>query len=237
MARSWFRRRLLRSPRRWLRRYRWHIVVAVVALWWFRDRDLGARLNEFADDLQRRAPQAEQASTSPYDRDDWRHWTDDDHNCRNTRHEVLAAESEVPVRYSSKDRCKVTHGRWRCPFTGRTITDPRKLDVDHMVPLHEAHRSGGDTWSAERKRRYANERTDAGHLIAVDRAANRSKGDQGPDAWLPDNAAYRCTYVEEWVRIKERWSLSMDSKEQRAVEAARAECARGEIPTRPSASG
>ncbi len=48
-------------------------------------------------------------------------------------------------------------------------------------------------------------------------SANRSKGDQGPEDWLPPLPAHRCRYVADWVVVKVRWSLSMDEREHVTV--------------------
>ena len=59
-------------------------------------------------------------------------------------------------------------GSWNDPYSGKTITDATKLDIDHMVPLKEAHQSGAANWSRERKRAYANDLDDPERLVAVD---------------------------------------------------------------------
>lgn len=151
-----------------------------------------------------------------YDRSDWPHWLDADGNCRNTRHEVLAAESLRPPALSA-DGCKVVGGLWRDLFTGELEREPRRLDVDHFVPLAEAHRSGAHAWSRERKAAFANELSDPQSLIAVSASANRSKSDKGPEDWLPPDPAYRCRYVADWVAVKARWRLSMDERERVVV--------------------
>jgi hypothetical protein len=65
---------------------------------------------------------------------------------------------------------------------------------------------------------YANDQTDPRHLIAVTGASNRSKSDQDPADWMPTNKAYLCDYINNWISIKVRWSLSIDSKEKAALE-------------------
>ena len=86
-----------------------------------------------------------------YDRGEWRHWTDEDGDCQDARQEALVAESVSPVVYTSSDRCRVASGAWVGPYTGERFTEPGRLDVDHMVPLGNAHRSGGWAWSPEQK--------------------------------------------------------------------------------------
>lgn len=224
-------RALRRELRRWRRRLRtllWLGAVLGVA-WWLDRRGMIPRPEILGGGDER-----EVSTQGPYDRDDWPHWSDVDGDCQDTRQEVLIAESEVPVEFRSAERCKVASGRWRCPYTGRVITDPRKLDVDHLVPLHEAHRSGGGAWGRDRKERYANDLGDPHHLVAVERGANRAKGDKGPDAWMPEAPGFRCEYLRQWVGVKERWGLGRDDTERRYVEGSLAACEQGRTPKLPA---
>jgi hypothetical protein len=159
-----------------------------------------------------------------YDRKTWKHWVDADGDCQDTRQEVLIEESEVPVTFKDARQCKVASGRWTCPYTGRVFTDPGQLDVDHMVPLQNAHVSGGWQWDSARKEVYANDLDDPEHLIAVDRGANRSKGSKGPEEWMPPNQADWCHYVSDWKAIKIRWGLSMTPAETAQVDELLGDC-------------
>ena len=152
-----------------------------------------------------------------YDRGEWSHWADEDGDCQDARQEALVAESETPVKYTNEDRCRVASGSWEGPFTGEFFTDPGSLDVDHMVPLANAHRSGGWAWSDDRKREYANDLTYAGHLIAVQASANRAKGSKGPDDWRPPERGYWCEYAIDWISIKNAWELTATGTEAVAL--------------------
>ena len=140
-----------------------------------------------------------------------------DGDCQDTRQEVLIAESEIAVTFANSLQCKVASGRWTDPYSGETFADPRDLDVDHMVPLRNAQRSGGWEWAKQRREEYANDLDNPEHLIAVDASLNRSKSDQGPDKWMPPNADYHCQYVTGWQAIKQRWVLVMSAREAEAV--------------------
>ncbi|GAA0600123.1 HNH endonuclease family protein [Caenispirillum bisanense] len=145
----------------------------------------------------------------PYGRDLYAHWLDLDGNCRDTRHEILARDSLQPVRWDDAG-CRVVAGRWRDPYTGEVFTDPATLDIDHLVPLKEAHRSGADAWDAGRRAAFAN---DGGNLLAVSASANRSKGDGDPLAWMPPLWAARCAYTQRFVAVKQDWGLAQDPLE------------------------
>lgn len=157
------------------------------------------------------------ANLPPYDRGDWRHWTDDDFDCQDTRQEVLVAESVSRVTFRDDRQCRVDAGRWYDPYTGAVLTDPGGLDVDHLVPLANAHRSGGWAWSPERKRQFANSLGDANHLIAVTASANRRKGARGPDEWRPSERSYWCEYATAWATVKRAWDLTATHAEALAL--------------------
>jgi len=160
----------------------------------------------------------------PYDRDDWGSgWSDADGDCLSTRHEVLMHEAAESV-FLRDDGCLVTGGTWLAEFTGTIVSDPRDLDIDHFVPLANAHRSGAWEWSAATKRAYYNDLTDPRHLIAVTSSANRSKGSRGPDEWKPPDETYWCTYADTWVDIKVRWELSVTTAEMDALQSMLSTC-------------
>ena len=148
-----------------------------------------------------------------YDRGEWPHWTDQDGDCQDTRHVVLTAESRTAVTYRTDRRCRVKTGQWYGAFTGQTITSPSDLDVDHLVPLDNAHRSGGWAWSGERKCEYANNLTDPDHLTAVTSGANRSKRAKGPERLRPPGGPSWCRYATGWTTIKATWSLTVTQPE------------------------
>ncbi|MYB49553.1 MAG: DUF1524 domain-containing protein [Dehalococcoidia bacterium] len=152
-----------------------------------------------------------------YDRDEWRHWVDDDGDCQDARQEALIAESETPVTYTNEDRCRVASGSWEGPYTGERFTDPGDLDIDHVVPLANAHWSGGWAWNEDRKREYANDLSYEGHLIAVQASANRTKGSKGPEDWKPPERGYWCQYAVDWISIKNAWELTATESEAEAL--------------------
>lgn len=160
-----------------------------------------------------------------YDRESWdgKGWADADHDGCNTRAEVLQAESAVPT-VSKPTNCTVLTGQWTEPYRGKTVTDASVLQIDHVVALGDADRSGGWAWPAERKLAFANNLTDPDALVAVDGAENERKADKGPDEWTPPNAAYRCTYVATYARVKATWGLTVTPAQAAAIERARQEC-------------
>lgn len=167
-----------------------------------------------------------------YNRRDWKHWVDEDGDCQDARQEVLIEESSEPVVLDDRG-CRVESGVWVDPYTAKTFTDPSLLDVDHVVALRDAHDSGGDIWTPELRKMFANDMADPAALRAVYRSANRSKGSRGPDRWLPTNADFRCQYIEEYMAIKEKWILDSDEHQKAVIGYMRKMCDDGIAPPLP----
>lgn len=148
-----------------------------------------------------------------YDRQQWKHWIGGYGNNCDTRKMVLIVEAVVKPTVDSK--CTITGGRWVSHYDGVETTNPSTFDIDHMVPLAEAHDSGGHAWDADRKQAYANDLGYDASLVAVSASSNRSKGDKDPAEWLPPLSV--CRYVTEWVSVKFRWTLSIDATEKAAL--------------------
>lgn len=157
-----------------------------------------------------------------YDRDRFRHWVDADGDCRDTRDEVLAAESLTAV-----TGCDVRTGRWRSAYDGVTTTASTDFDIDHVVALAEAWDSGARRWNARTRQRFANDLRDGRSLIAVSASSNRSKSDRDPADWLP--ARGTCRYVRQWVAVKTRWRLTVDRPERRVLRGLAGECRNVEV--------
>ena len=160
-------------------------------------------------------------------------WKDADGDGQDTRQEVLAAESLVPVTWSG-DGEKVVAGLWYDPFTRKTFTAPiivkpsghkyAIVQIDHIVPLKEAYESGAKNWTKAKRVLYANDLENPGHLLAVHGPTNGSKGFKDPGEWLPPNKKFHCAYVRMWTRIKVKWGLTMDQAEADAIRAELGTC-------------
>ena len=72
-------------------------------------------------------------------------------------------------------------------------------------------------WDPTRKGQYANSLGDPGHLIAVTKGANRSKGAKGPEDWHPPDEGCWCQYAKDWTEVKLEWGLTMTQAEAEAV--------------------
>lgn len=160
---------------------------------------------------------ADSYEATPYQRSEWGDWTDADGDCQDTRSEVLQEESRITVTFRSEANCRVDTGEWIGPWSGQRFTQAGDLDVDHHVPLANAHRSGAADWPGEMKRAFANDRSIPGALNATMNTLNRQKGARGPDEWRPPDRASWCRYATDWIEVKSAWQLTITARELRAL--------------------
>ena len=145
--------------------------------------------------------------------------TDDDGNGCDVREDVLARDM-TDVVYKYPGSCKVKSGTLDDPYTGKTIHFVRgpntsdKVQIDHVVALADAWRSGANDWSTAERYRFAN---DTYNLLPVDGDANQEKGSASAAYWLPTNGDYRCDYVARQIGVKAKYQLSVTSKEKDAM--------------------
>ncbi len=152
---------------------------------------------------------AAHGSMSGYSREKFPHWASQGESC-NTRETVLVRDGTGVKR---DGECRAVSGKWASVYDGKTFTDASDLDIDHMVPLANAWRSGARTWTQDKRKAFANDLTHP-QLLAVSASANRSKGDQGPEEWQPPSKAYWCTYGRAWTSVKATYDLSVTKAEK-----------------------
>lgn len=147
----------------------------------------------------------------PYNRDEWNHWIGD--RCNDTRQQVLK-EQAVSYKLDAKG-CKVESGEWLDPYTGKTLTNPSDLDIDHVYSLGAAAKNGANGWDAAKKEKFANDKS---NLLAVDDSANQSKSDRNPGSWWPDNKDYSCSFAQKYVDTAFKYELSFSESDVKALE-------------------
>jgi hypothetical protein len=113
--------------------------------------------------------------------------------------------------------CKITKGTWFSRYDAKTLSNPQDLDIDHMVPLANAWRTGASTWTDAKRADFANDLARP-QLLAVTAATNRSKGDQDPSQWKPPSHDYWCEYAQRWVSVKTYWTLAVTAAEKTALQ-------------------
>lgn len=160
---------------------------------------------------------APEGSMAGYSRDLFPHWRSSG-GC--TARQTVLDRDGIDVVVDGD--CQPVAGRWWSPYDAATLHSASDVDIDHVVPLAEAWRSGAGSWSTERRRGFAND-LDWPQLRAVSATSNRQKGDQDPASWQP-RSAYHCTYSKMWIRTKYTWSLTVDSTEKAALQSMLSTC-------------
>ena len=158
-------------------------------------------------------------SLDGYRRAAFPHWSPQGDGC-DTREVVLARDGDG-VRRDAE--CRAVAGTWHSPYDGRTLHDDAEVDIDHVVPLAEAWRSGAVDWSEARREAFANDLRRP-QLVAVSSDVNHAKRDSPPHEWLPPAEGYRCVYGRAWVAVKAHYHLTVTRAERRALAAVLAAC-------------
>jgi hypothetical protein len=145
-------------------------------------------------------------------------WLDVDHNGCDTRNDVLARDLTDIVRQGP---CKVMSGDLVSPYTGAEIAFVRGnatstlVQIDHVVALENAWRTGAQRLSQDERQALAN---DPENLFAVDGHSNSQKRSADAATWLPAAKGFRCEYVEHQITVKAKYRLWVVPAERDAME-------------------
>jgi hypothetical protein len=133
------------------------------------------------------------------------------------RDEVLRRDLS-DMRAGDKNKCIIFSGVLHDPYTGKELPynryKPSDIQIDHVVALGAAWRTGASKWDDQRRVEFAN---DINNMLAVDGQANNDKGSKTPDQWKPPYDFW-CPYAERWIGVKHLYSLTVTAAEKSALE-------------------
>jgi hypothetical protein len=154
-------------------------------------------------------------------------WADLDNDGCNTRQEVLRRDLHDVRFRPGTSGCTVETGVLDDPYSGRRIPFRRgpstsdQVQIDHVVALADAWRTGASSWSGAQREQFAN---DPLELLAVDGELNQSKSSKDAAQWLPPDVAHRCAYVARQVAVKLRYALAVTARERSAMQHVLQDC-------------
>lgn len=163
-------------------------------------------------------PVKEMTHTGDYKRDSFgQAWEDTDNNSCDTRNDILARDlTEITV----NSDCKVQTGVFNDPYTGTVINFDRAtgngggVDIDHIIPLSLAWKTGAADWDDATRLAFAN---DPLNLMASDAGENRKKGDKDASRYLPPNVGFQCEYVARQVTVRTKYATFVTQAEKDAM--------------------
>ena len=124
------------------------------------------------------------------------------------------------VTFTTPGGCQVQSGVLHDLYTGKTIDFVRgpqtssAVQIEHVVALENAWQSGARDWDTAKRYKFGN---DMYNLLAADGEANSEKGSASAAYWLPTNADFRCEYVARQIGVKDKYDLSVTTKEKQAM--------------------
>ena len=115
-----------------------------------------------------------------------------------------------------EDRIVAQQGSIYSPYDGRPFNSIRETDIEHIVARSEAHESGLCRQSKQAKRSFV---TDLNNLTLATPDVNRhDKNDKDFGEWQPP--MNKCWMAHQVIRVKRLYGLTIDSREQHALQTA-----------------
>lgn len=144
-----------------------------------------------------------------YNREVFGRWADLDGDCQDTRQEILIRDAQ---QYSLNfNGCRVESGVWIDYYSGKELTNPGTIDIDHLVPAKELWDSGGYLFDLEYLIVMYN---DPDNLVVTSRSINRGKGSYEPHEWRTYHKVInQCDFLNRWYSFKMKWRLNFDQAE------------------------
>ena len=135
---------------------------------------------------------------APYDRDDYPY--------------PQSVEREIIARMG---------GRIYGPYTGVHFASRGETDIEHMVAASEAHDSGLCAAGAATRARFARDLLNL--TLASPRVNRHEKKAKDVAEWLPQRN--RCWFAARVVAVRQKYALTVDAREAKALDAVLAGCA------------
>lgn len=155
-----------------------------------------------------------------------------------TRSDILRRDLQELVVDPRSHGCSPASGSLTDPYTGQHERYRRgeqsSIDIDHVVSLADAWRSGA--WNADQDTRLALA-NDPLNLVAASSSSNRSKGDRTLHDWpgrtdigrLVDQPA-RCRLAARQIAVKSKYQLSVTPQERSTMRRVLAQCPGQSLP-------
>lgn len=204
--------------------------------------EMSDKLTIVSDDIKGDKDEAEdKVEEDKYSVKDWTHWAGTEgRSCWNTRKEILNRDAEPgTVKYIDKEK-KVTEdydkacaigipkdekgritidytdsGAWICPYSGKKITEVDDMAVDHVIPLEIAAKNGGQKWTSEQKKIFAN---DSDNLLATSLKEHEYKENEGPGEYMPPLKSYRCNYAKTYTAVAYKYDLTISEVDKSVLD-------------------
>ena len=143
------------------------------------------------------------------------------------------SSSQYGYSQTLEDALVELYGGAYSPYTGKWFESDMETDIEHIVARSEAHDSGMCSASEEDKRAFAG---DLLNLTLADPATNRdAKSDKDAADWLPQ--LNRCWFANRVVKVKQKYSLTVDTTEQSALNRVLQDCGSVDLMIFPAGAG
>ena len=119
-----------------------------------------------------------------------------------------------------------------CPYTGQCFDSLRDTDIEHIIPLSEAHDSGLCAADLETRRRFASDLLNL--TLAEPRVNRHQKWHYDAAEWMP--ALNECWFANRIVEVRRKYNLTIDRREAESLESVLSSCSSTEMVIHPCES-